>query len=60
MKKNEFRHRVGTYQVKMRGPQYDYIIMVIEKSKNLDFMIIDQLIGSLQSYEERLKRNKKE
>ena len=44
----------------MRGPQYHYIIMVIEKSKNLDFMIIDQLIGSLQAYEERLKRNNQE
>nr|XP_009763554.1 PREDICTED: uncharacterized protein LOC104215436 [Nicotiana sylvestris] len=37
-------------------PKFNFVVCTIEKSKDLDFIMMEQLEGSLQAHEEKIKR----
>ena len=41
-------------------PKCDDVVCVIEESKDLDSMTLEELVGSLQAHEDKIKRRQAE
>ncbi|XP_070036407.1 uncharacterized protein [Nicotiana tomentosiformis] len=48
--------RVVENIIRTLTPIFDFVVCAIEESKNLDSMMVEQLEGSLQAHEEKIKR----
>ncbi|XP_070007705.1 uncharacterized protein [Nicotiana sylvestris] len=48
--------RVVEKIIRTLTPKFDFVVCAIEESKDLDFMMVEQLEGSLQTHVEKIKR----
>lgn len=46
--------------LRLVSEKFDHVVTAIEELKDLEDMTIEELSGSLEEYEEKLNRNKKE